>query len=60
VKHLKVSFLGFYISPTFFTFWAFSPFFPRDKVQSYKQVNPMPEQGEWDKSAGDKMKKVVV
>jgi hypothetical protein len=49
VKHLKVLFLGFYLLPAAFTFWAFSPFFPQDKVQSYKQVNPMSGQGEWDK-----------
>jgi hypothetical protein len=48
-RHLEVLFLGFYLLPTAFTFWAFSPFFPQDKVQPYKQVNPMPGQGEWDK-----------
>jgi hypothetical protein len=33
VKHLEVLFLGFYLLPAAFTFWAFSPFFPQGKVQ---------------------------
>jgi hypothetical protein len=29
----EVLFLGFYLLPTAFTLWAFSPFFPQGKVQ---------------------------
>jgi hypothetical protein len=29
----QVLFLGFYLLPTTFTLWAFSPFFPQGKVQ---------------------------
>jgi hypothetical protein len=49
VRHVEVLFLGFYLLPAAFTFWAFTPFFPQDKVQPYKKVNPMPEPREWDK-----------
>ena len=50
-------FYGFYLLPAAFTFWAFSSFFPRDKVQPYKQIILMPGLGEWDRWAADKMKK---
>ena len=33
VKHLNVSFFGFYLLPATFTLWAFSPFFPQGKLQ---------------------------
>jgi len=33
VKHLEVSFFGFYLLPATFTLWAFNPFFPQGKVQ---------------------------
>jgi hypothetical protein len=42
-------FYGFYLLPAAFTFWAFSPFFPRDKVQPHKHFIQMPRLGEWDR-----------
>jgi hypothetical protein len=36
---------GFYLFPTTFTLWAFSPFFPRGKVQPFVSLeNPMLKQ----------------
>jgi hypothetical protein len=45
-RHLEVSFLGFYLLLASFTFWAFSPFFPQDKVQPHKQIILKPGQGD--------------